>query len=253
MNKFLQAFPILIAVLVLLLPRTASADVVTYTSGHGDIGLAYEGGELELHYHFGDGAILDGVSLIGDAEFDPAGAVVWVSDDARSTTTSSIAFLGTKAGDSVWRLPQSNTAGLPFLGIAAEELLPAEFSAATLQLTSFDGPGEFALWQSGGFGGADVFWQSNNGLDSSDLLPLTIGGHDHFNFGFTSEGVYDLGVTAVANLAAGGTVSDFGTLRFMVGDAAVAVPEPASFVAIAALGVTGWAVRRRRRRHARRR
>ncbi|MGB7327497.1 MAG: choice-of-anchor M domain-containing protein [Rubripirellula sp.] len=232
--------------LLSFLPLTAaSGAVVEYASGHGDIGLAYEDSELELHYHFGDGAVLDGSPLVGELEYGPSEAYVRVGDNAKVTTTADVSFLGTSMGDSVWLLPQSNTAGLPFLGIAAEEL-DATFSGAVLSMSSFSGPGEFALWQAGGIGGTNVRWQSSNGIDNTDMLNLGIGGHDHYNYGFTAEGVYDVGVTAVADFAAGGSVTDFGTFRFVVGSA-TAVPEPGSLVVLAAAGIAAMVPRRRRR------
>ncbi|TWU56058.1 choice-of-anchor M domain-containing protein [Rubripirellula reticaptiva] len=228
------------------LPFTAAnAAVVEFASGHGDIGLAYENGELELHYHFGDGAVLGGSPLVGEIEYGPSEAYVRVGDSAMVTTTADVSFLGTFAGDSVWLLPQSNTAGLPFLGIAAEEL-DSSFAGAMLSMSSFSGPGEFALWQAGGIGGATVRWQSNNGIDSTDMLNLSIGGHDHYNYGFTAEGIYDVGVTAVADFAAGGSVTDVGTFRFIVGDA-TAVPEPGSLAILAVTSVAAIVTRRRRR------
>ena len=191
----------------ILFATTSPADAATveYSAGHGDIGLAYEALELELHYHFGNGAVLDGIPLLGEIEYDPDEAHVRVSDDTRAVTTVDLSFLGTTAGDPVWRLPQSNTPGLPFLGIASEELDGLGFSGATIQLTSFSGPGEFALWQSGGLGGFNVIWQTIDGIGPVDILNLGIGVHDHFNYGFTAEGVYDVGLTAEAQFSAGGS------------------------------------------------
>ncbi|MCC9600318.1 choice-of-anchor M domain-containing protein [Stieleria sp. JC731] len=225
--------------------RVSLADAVEYSSGHADIGLAYEDDELHLHYHFGSGAVIDGSPLVGEMEFDPADASVRVGSNAMVTTTGDVPFLGTFAGDSVWLIPQSSSVGIPFLGIAAEEL-DATFSSATMTMTSFSGPGQFALWQTGGIGGTNVYWQSNNGLDVTDTLDVAIGGHDHYSYGFTAEGIYDVEISAVANLAAGGSVSDVGTFRFIVGDV-TAIPEPSS---LASLGLIGMAtvLRRRKRR-----
>lgn len=235
---------------ICLLPHTASAAITEYSAGHGDIGLAFHDGELELHYHFGDGAVLNGSPLVGEIEFEPGEAYVRVGDNARSIATSPQPFLGLATGQPAWVLPQNSIAGRPFLGIATEELSGSDFTGATLSLTNFSGPalGQFALWQPGGFGGANVFWQTNNGLDGTDLLNMTIGDHDHFFYGFTQEGVYDLELTAVADLVGGGSLTDIGTFRFVVGSA-TAVPEPGSLLALGVVAVGGVVIQRRRNKN----
>ncbi|TWU43843.1 hypothetical protein Q31b_13750 [Novipirellula aureliae] len=250
MKKMTQS--LIASVAFLFLPAVARAAVVEYVSGHADIGLAYEEGELELHYHFGSGAILDGMPLADEVEYAPDEAYINVGMNAHSTTTADVSFLGTTTGDPVWILPQSgtvaNAAGLPFLGLASEELDSADFSTLSLSLSSFNGPGEFALWQSGNLGQPSIYWQTYGGIDSSDVLAMGVGGHDHYNFGFTAQGVYDLELTAVGNLTAdagGGSVTDTGTFRFVVGSVS-AVPEPSSLAAMT--GATALCLFRRRSR-----
>jgi hypothetical protein len=120
-----------------------SAEMVEYSAGHGDIGLALEGpGQLFLHYHFGVGsAILDGVpATMANEELAPAEAYVRVSDANIITLPGPVDFLGTAAGAQVWALPPVNTAGVPFLGIATEELDPMQFASAGFRLTGMTGP-----------------------------------------------------------------------------------------------------------------
>ena len=240
-------FGISLAAAAVLAPAIASADMIEYSGGHGDVGLAVEDdGSLFLHYHFGSGSVLDRQTLADEAEYDPSEVYVRVGDAAMLTPTSGVSYLGTGPGEPIWELPQSSTAGLPFLGIAAEELSPANFSSATLQLIGFSGPdgGEFALGQGGGSSGTQIFFQTNDGITTADMLSLTIGEHDHYFWAFSEMGVYDLNILAQATTQAGVTLSDTGTLRFAVGSA-TAVPEPASLACLAA-AATGFWVRRRR-------
>ncbi|QDV44492.1 hypothetical protein Enr13x_43580 [Stieleria neptunia] len=233
------------------LAGNVSADVVEYSAGHSDIGLAYEDGELNLHFHFGGDTILDGAPVggVGGIEFNPSDAYVLVDDAAMypGGAPGPISFLGLNTGDPVWILPQSNTAGMPFLGIATEEL-EAPFTSASFEMTGFSGPGQFALWQ-GGFA-PSVFMQTSDGIigGPGDTLSLpSVGSHDHYNWGFTQQGVYDIELTATAYNGSlpGGFVSDTETFRFVVGNV-TAIPEPSSFAAIAFV-TTGFLVRRRRR------
>ncbi|QDV62395.1 choice-of-anchor M domain-containing protein [Crateriforma conspicua] len=207
-------------------PYTGTGSANEWNTGHGDIGVGYEGGELELHYHFEDG--LNGSAPNSDLELEPGEAYMRASSATRNVTTGDIPFLGTQTGDFVWVLPQSNTMGIPFVGLAAEELTnPPITSDVTLSLTGFSGPGEFALYQGDGLGGVNVFMSTAlDGVDPvDDQVTFPIGGHDHFNYGFTAEGVYQVEFTA----------------------SATAVPEPGSFAALASLGACGAYIRRRRK------
>ncbi|MFN3190267.1 MAG: choice-of-anchor M domain-containing protein [Aureliella sp.] len=191
--------------------------VFEWNQEHGDIGVAFEAGELELHYHFEDG--LNGTGP--EVEYEPGEVFVRVADNTSVTDDGLIPLVG---GDTAFILPQSGTLadslGVPFVGIASEELDPGFFSSLDIALTDFDGPGEFALWQDGL--SPTVFMQTNNGLDATDNLPLGVGLHDHFNYGFSTAGTYQLTFTATA------------------------VPEPGSLAALS-LGVVGLFTRRRRR------
>jgi surface-anchored protein len=145
-------------------------------------------------------------------------------------------------------LPPNNTPGVPFLGIATEDL-SAPFSSATLEMTGMAGPGNFALWQQVGFT-TSVLMRSNDGIGGSgDTLTIpSIGSHDHYNFGFTEAGIYDITFEATAfnpDLP-GGFATDTETFRFVVGDL-TAIPEPSSFAAVTFFAAAGLLVRRRRK------
>ena len=107
---------------------------------HGDIGIAYEAGELELHYHFDEG--LNGSG--SEAEFEPDEVYIRVADEAILDPPVDIPFLGTTAAQDAWVLPQNGTdaedLGVPFVGLATEELDPLTFSSVDLFLTGFSGP-----------------------------------------------------------------------------------------------------------------
>jgi surface-anchored protein len=186
-----------------------------------------------------------------DVELEPNEAYVRVPDAAQVTLAAPYEFLGVNAGESFWELPSGSPGGLPFVGLATEELPGDVFTGlATLSLSNFQGPGEFALYQ---FSGPtpDVFWRTNDGVDSTvDTLELPIGSHDHFNWGFTEPGVYQLTLTGTADLTGGGSQTAMGTFSFAVGDV-TAIPEPSAVAALLAVSAGGMAVTIRRRRRAR--
>lgn len=195
-SRFVPRVIACVALFVVLGPLPAHAQLL-YTAGHGDIGLAYEADDdLFLHFHLGVGAVVGGTPLGGDAEFEPEDLATFVANppDIR-LAGASWDFLGIAAGEQYWRLPQSPNATRPFLGIATEELEFGDWTDVSFALTNVSGPGEFALWQGNSANTVvtDVFFASADGLDSSDVLAipdLSIGGHDHYNWGFTAPGLY---------------------------------------------------------------
>ncbi len=234
--------------LTTLLSTTASADALEYTSGHGDIGLAFhdegDGPELELHWHFDGSGVLGGMtadSLPGfdseeGIEFEPNEVNVRVADVPGTTLftpTNTLGYLGNAPNASVWVLPQDNETGVPFLSLAGEELSNALFSDARLFLTGLSGPvgGEVAVGQAAALSQPEtIFWQSNNGLSADDVIDIGAGpgAHDHFFYAFSQPGIYDLEITAEADRIGATTLTDTASFRFLVGSA-TAIPEPASF------------------------
>jgi surface-anchored protein len=106
------------------------------------------------------------------------------------------------AGDSLYILPQNAYAGTPYVGISAEKLPSGIFNdTLKIQLVRVEGPGQFMLWQSTTFGSFDVRMDTRNGIDSSDTLTPMVGAHEHYNWGFTTNGLYRLYFQASATLA----------------------------------------------------
>jgi surface-anchored protein len=130
------------------------------------------------------------------------------------------------------------------LGIASEELDPGDWSSLRLSLVQFSGPtgGQFSLWQADLFGNPDVKMTTSDGLGAGDSMLLTPGAHDHFNYGFTQPGVYDLTFQWKGVHKSEGAVAANGTYSFGV----TAVPEPGTN-ALLALGLVGLACWKRRR------
>ncbi|WP_367873287.1 choice-of-anchor M domain-containing protein [Luteolibacter sp. Populi] len=226
--------------LPLLSMASAEAAVAYYTSGHADLGVAYEDGAFNFHFH-GEGAVIDGVE-VGDREY--AASDIIIHGGVAATVVLPEGFvlpgLGRSAGDTVWILPWNQEEGLPFLGTASEELNPADWIGGitfTLgNVTSPSGNGEFALWRYTPFG--EVAQDLSTVTGPNSVITST-GSHDHFNWGFTEPGLWEVELTASGQHATDGLISATETFRFQI------VPEPSTAL-LGGLGILGLFARRRR-------
>ena len=229
----MKAKSILLPILASL-PMTAPAASLL-TGGHIDgPAFGYETGTgFEPHYHNeggADGAIIDGILVTTNTEYEPDELIVMVPQTSTITVSATAYF---------W-LPETESAaadnGAPFLGIGLEELALADWvgGTVTLSLLGFSGPGEFLLWQDDGFGGVNVFLDTANNIDSFNLAP---GSHTHFNWGFTENAFFEL------EFGISGTHVDDGEQSASAGYF-FAVPEP-SAAALTAIGALALLRRRR--------
>lgn len=219
-----------------LAPALALAQI-QLPAGHVDFGVGFADGAPELHWHDEGNA----------AEYAPheAYAFVPLSSSATRPAGSQWDFTGAAAGGTLYLAPATQTAGVIFLGLGTEEIDPGTFvgDSITLRLDSVSGPGAFSLWQTDGFGSPLVALSTTSDIDS---FSLTTGGHDHYNWGFATPGIYELIFTVSGTLAADSSpVSDTATFTFAVG--ATPVPEPSAFAALGGLAALGFAATRRRR------
>lgn len=230
---------------LLLLQCGISQAASIYTSGHGDLGIAYDGG-LELHHHIHDGSVVDGVAVNNPPdgeEFVPADLIVTVANpSAPRQAGAAFDFIGVITGQPVWTLPEIQDGSRPFYGIGSEELNPLDWTGnLTLTLLSMNAPvgGHFSLWQDDGGGGADVFMATSNGISGLDAYSFTAGDHAHFNWAFTLPGLYELEFQVTGTHVGDGAQSDTAFFSFQV------APEPSRALFLM-LGMTGVVLRRRR-------
>ena len=226
---------ILVLGAVAVLSPSAFAFVDILTTEHADLGIAYEGGEWDLHVHDED----------GDRELEAADTLMYIGPDGKTSRPagSDWDFFGNSAGEDLWILPQTQDTNLVFLGIAGEEIDAGVFdgNVVNLFLSAVRGPGEFSLYTTDSFGDPTVFMSSADGIGAGDMVPVPVGGHAHFNWAFTGQGLYEVDMFAQGTISGQTITSDVTTYHF----GAEAVPEPATMTL---LGLGALAALRRKKK-----
>ena len=238
-----------------------------WQSGHGDLGIGFDGTDWDPHFHFHEEEgehegeeHKDDDDHEGEDDHDHEGDNHPIIDgeeateeeyeiDALTLLVSGGRLPGAGVADSgaadVYVLAQTESLaveqGSPWVGIAVEEIAPGLLldDLVTLSLVDVSGPGVYSLWTTDSFGGDSVLMSSALGSDAPDSVALPLDpGHYHFNMGFSEEGIYDVTFNSSGTTVDGvETGTDF-TVSFNV------VPEPSS-VLLLALGA--FATLRRRR------
>lgn len=163
---------------------STETNLVVFSEGHLDIRVDYQAertNQLALLVADED----------GHRELPPDQAVLVASEASRVTLSADVPPFGND-GESLWLLPQTQAPGVLFPGFSAERNPANVFvGPLDLQLLAVDGPGHFFLWQAN-VGALDILMNSRDGIGAEDHFALIIGGHSHFNWGFTSNGIYRL-------------------------------------------------------------
>lgn len=182
------------------------------TQGHVDLGPLLIDGDLDFL-----------------ARDDTADQPVWrhlddvvfqLSDTAKQVLPESgdYDFTGAKAGDTVWAVPQTQVADVPWLGWNTQSpaITQNVQRGITLEYGGHQGPGQFSVFlQSGGFGKPQLLWDSNK----SEAQPIWVDlkTHTHANWVFTEPGVHLVSMTVKAKMLDGSEKSVSKILRFAVG------------------------------------
>lgn len=151
-------------------------------------------------------------------QIDPNGYIVTTNkylyivggNDARTTIPNNpyYTFLG-QPGSPVWILPQTQVFTVPYVGISTEEIPPGVFNGPLrFELISVDGPGNSFAWAVPGLGQPPIIkFICTNGVVSPDtnVMTPTTGSHEHYNWAFSTNGLYRVTFRYSGQLAADGT------------------------------------------------
>lgn len=206
-----------------------------------------DGFEPHIHNEGGPtGAIIDGVRVETDEEYEPDELIFQVQLSSTTTVDTT---------DYYW-LPEleqdANDNNVPWMGIGFEEIVETVDDSGgalafvndtfTISLNVLSAPtgAEFRMWQTDEFGDpAELINTATNDLSFDQNPFLADQDHIHVNWGFTEQGTYELEFT-ITGTRVGETESESasGVYTFVV-------PEPST----ALLGALGGLFLLRRRRN----
>lgn len=198
-----------------LAATAASADVVSDTKildeGHVDFAARVVDGKLQIH-------LKDGTVSGKTTWREPSSVVLHVKPAAKNALPDNeeFAFLG-KGGDPVWLLDQVQQEGLLWPGWSTDNIeAGATKGGVEFALTKVDGPGTYALYTYDAMSGANILFNSKDGVPDSFAVAQNT--HAHGGWAFTKEGTYRLTFRMSGALANGTKVSDTETVTIAVGD-----------------------------------
>ena len=176
-------------------PANTARTTLTVSVGDGASGNATDG-------HFDLGPAIENGTLVARVKDDRSQPAQWVDpssltfalgDAARITAPADLGFVATP-GSSVWLIPSTQIAGVPWLGLNSqrEEIVTGTTGPVQFTLDAVEGPGRVAVFNAGALGsgvGEHVFDGPGTGYT------LGANTHAHQNWVFTAPGNYTLTIT----------------------------------------------------------
>ena len=176
-------------------PANTARTTLTVSVGEGASGNATEG-------HFDLGPAIENGSLVARIKDDRTQPAQWVDpstltfalgEAARITAPADLGFVAT-AGSSVWLIPSTQIAGVPWLGLNSqrEEIVTGTTGGVQFTLDAVEGPGRVAVFNAGALGSGVGEHMFDGPGSSYTLGPNT---HAHQNWVFTAPGTYTLTIS----------------------------------------------------------
>lgn len=176
-------------------PANTARTTLTVSVGDGASGNATDG-------HFDLGPAIENGTLVARVKDDRSQPAQWVDpssltfalgDAARITAPADLGFVATP-GSSVWLIPSTQIAGVPWLGLNSqrEEIVTGTTGPVQFSLDAVEGPGRVAVFNAGALGsgvGEHVFDGPGTGYT------LGANTHAHQNWVFTAPGTYTLTIS----------------------------------------------------------
>jgi len=213
--------------------------VTTLSNGHVDIWeVHYDAStrpaEFALHVHDDETGF----------HYEPADVILQVNE---SSYFSSPATLSGVLGSSAYILPASQEADMLYGGVSAVGSTGVfQNNRISLRMVSAgsNNPGNFVLYRFGGSGNLQIGLQATGANVDIQQFTVPVGGHEHWNWGFSNPGIYTFEIKAVGVLVADLSVLETPVelYTFQV------IPEPSTCVLLV-VGLMGLVRYQKRERH----
>ena len=155
----------------------------------------------------GDRIVLESFWGLTEMAYNPSETIYRIKANSRTVVPDdeAFAFLG-QPGAVVWVGPQAEIDGKIYLAMAADNFPTGvvESDRIDVRLVSYEGPGQFALYETDAFALPAVNFNTADGVDEADLRILTATEHSHLNWAFSAPGTYTIHLQASATRSSDG-------------------------------------------------
>ncbi|GAB3073572.1 choice-of-anchor M domain-containing protein [Corynebacterium aquatimens] len=196
---------------------------VVISEGHADLGPVYVNGKLNFMVRDDSQAppVWRHIDDVVFAVSDKAISDNAVSDNAIQTLPEAdeLSFTGAKPGAKVWVVPQTEVAGVPWLGwtVQSPAVVDKSERGVNIAFGGHQGPGDFSLFlHDGGSSQPQQLWNSR--LSGHQPMWVEADTHTHANWVFTEPGVHLVAVQFLLKEHSGLTTLHQNVIRFAVGD-----------------------------------
>ena len=210
--------------------------VTTLSDGHIDVfEVHYDSSvsptEFALHIH----------DHVSETHFEPAEVILQVNE---SSYFASPAWLVSILGASAYILPATQEADMLYGGVSAAGPSGVfQNNRFKIQMVSAGSanPGNFSMYRFSGAGALQVGLQSIGGSVSVNEVTIPIGGHEHWNWGFSAPGTYTFEFQGLGVKSADFSILETARELFTFN----VIPEPSSS-SLLLIGLVGWVAARKR-------
>ena len=220
----------------LLVNAGTALGVTTLSDGHIDVfEVHYDSSvsptEFALHIH----------DHVSETHFEPAEVILQVNE---SSYFASPAGLVSILGASAYILPATQEADMLYGGVSAAGPSGVfQNNRFKIQMVSAGSanPGNFSMYRFSGAGALQVGLQSIGGSVSVNEVTIPIGGHEHWNWGFSAPGTYTFEFQGLGVKSADFSILETARELFTFN----VIPEPSSSTLLL-IGLVGWVAARKR-------